>query len=249
VKALLLLKPYLRRLPGYARLRLLYRLTLSPQERSEAWLILSSKPDTFQPYATTSANRYPEFFTFVRDALGDAPDIRLLSFGCSTGEEAFSLRRLFPQADITGIDINPYNIKVANSRRLDDDRMRFICRGSVEEEASASYDAIFAMAVFRHGDLNDGPISCRHRIRFADFNRHATELARVLKPGGFLAFCHANFRFSDPTAGAGFMPARMIGAGGKKQHYYGPGDHLLVDARREDGIFRKRLSDHSSLDV
>ncbi len=211
--------------------------------------MLSSKRDVFQPYATTAANRYPEFFTFVRDALGDGPDIRLLSFGCSTGEEAFSLRRLFAQADITGIDINPYNIKAANSRCPQDDRMRFICRGSVEEEASESYDAIFAMAVFRHGDLNDGPASCRHLIRFADFNRHTTELARVLKPGGFLAFCHANFRFSDTAAAAEFTLARMIETGAKRQPYYGREDRLVAGAPREDGIFRKRPGDPASLNV
>ncbi len=50
----------------------------------------------------TKMDRYPEIFGQVREyfagrGLADSPDLRLLSFGCSTGEEAFSLRRYFPR--------------------------------------------------------------------------------------------------------------------------------------------------------
>jgi hypothetical protein len=43
------------------------------------------------------------------------------------------------------------------------------------------------MAVFRHGDLGgDHPESCSHRITFEAFEATVTDLARCLKPGGYL---------------------------------------------------------------
>jgi len=42
--------------------------------------------------------------------LGDGAGVRLLSFGCSRGEEVFTLRHYFSTAAIKGIDIDPDNV-------------------------------------------------------------------------------------------------------------------------------------------
>src|SRR5882724_9636400 len=67
-------------------------------------------PDRFQPYNHTLLNRYPWLFQFARESLGDTADLRVLSFGCSLGEEVFALRKYFPAAAIKGIDIDRRNI-------------------------------------------------------------------------------------------------------------------------------------------
>jgi len=81
-------------------------------------MVVTRAPELlFQPYSTTRADRYPVIFRFVRDALGDAPSLRLLSFGCSSGEEVWTLRRYFAAAFIKGIDIDPANGNLLISAR------------------------------------------------------------------------------------------------------------------------------------
>ncbi len=109
----------------------------------------------FQVNNCTQGNRYPVLFRLAREKLGDGPALQLLSFGCSTGEEVFTLRKYFPDATIKGIDINPHNISVCEQRLANnpDPKIHFELADSVKREPVAAYDAIFCMAVFRHGDL------------------------------------------------------------------------------------------------
>src|SRR5208282_4382861 len=197
-------KPRLRKLPGYRAVRFVYRLVKSVESRNEALLSLRPPKGLYQPYGTTSADRYPDIFLEVCKLVGEGANVRILSFGCSTGEEAFSLREYFPEANIVGLDINPFNIAVCRFRRLKaaDKKMNFTVAGSTAGEASASYDLVFAMAVFRHGDLNTSPPpqKCGHLLRFAEFEQSVADLARVLKPGGLLVIQYAMFRFGDTRA-------------------------------------------------
>lgn len=192
------LKRLVRALPGSRHLIPLYRFAQGDDAR-HASLWKPPPAGLFQPFATTAVDRYPRLFAFACDRLGDGPDRRILSFGCSTGEEVFSLRRYFPQAQIRGIDINPRNIARAQARlrRLGDPRLSFSIAASATEEGMGSYDAVFAMAVFRHGELGDFRPTCSPLLQFADFEQSLTELAACLKPGGLLFLRHTNFRFQD----------------------------------------------------
>ena len=88
------------------------------QESRNAALLLAAAEGLYQPYGTTSADRYPDIFLAVRKLLEGDASVRILLFGCATGEEVFSLRRYFPEANIAGLDINPLNIAVCRFRRL-----------------------------------------------------------------------------------------------------------------------------------
>jgi SAM-dependent methyltransferase len=235
-------KPRLRKVPGYRVARFFYRLVQGVESRNTALLLLRSPKGLCQPYGTTSNDRYPEVFKYVREQIGDGADARILSFGCSTGEEVFSLRRYFSQATIIGLDINPFNIAVCRFRLLRSvhERIRFTVAGSTAAQTSDCYDAVFAMAVFRHGDLNSSPPppKCDHRIRFVDFERSVTDMARILKPGGLLIIEHAMFRFEDTLVAAEFETILSLKTD-KTAPVYGGNDCLLDEIDSSGVVFRK----------
>ncbi|HYM26055.1 MAG TPA: class I SAM-dependent methyltransferase [Vicinamibacterales bacterium] len=184
----------------YRLLRAVYRCIVDGDLRARKLLQMTRPTNYFQPYTTTTADRYPLVFQFARDQLGDHRSMRILSVGCSTGDEVFSLRRYFPTAAIHGIDINSRNISICRNRveRSGDAGMTFEVADSTRREGSESCAAIFCMAVLRHGDLEavESP-RCDHLIRFADFDRMVCDFARCLKPGGLLFIWQSNFRFCD----------------------------------------------------
>ncbi len=235
-------KPLLRKVPGYRVARFFYRIVHGVESRNAALLLLWPPKGLYQPYGTTSNDRYPEFFKYAREQIGDGTDVRILSVGCSTGEEVFSLRRYFSQATILGLDINPFNIAVCRLRllRSGHKRISFSVAGSTVAQANDSCDAIFAMAVFRHGDLNCSPPpqKCDHRIRFVDFEKSVTDMARILKPGGLLIIQHAMFRFDDTLVAARFRTAITHGTG-ETAPVYSSGDCLVNEVDSFGAVYRK----------
>jgi 2-polyprenyl-3-methyl-5-hydroxy-6-metoxy-1,4-benzoquinol methylase len=236
------MKALLRNAPGAPLWRLLRHMG---DERSlNLALLARDRPaGLFQPEPTTEPNRYPKFFRFVRERLGDGPHLNILSFGCATGEEVFSLRQYFPQARIKGIDINKRNIRRCReslARRGGDPALFFETAGSAALEPKDSYDAIFALAVFRHGGLGDAPPRCDHLIRFCDFDRVAGGLAACLKPGGLLALRYANFRFVETGAAAAFRQIYAASQPGQSATpLYGRDNRLSPHAEPDDGVFEK----------
>jgi 2-polyprenyl-3-methyl-5-hydroxy-6-metoxy-1,4-benzoquinol methylase len=234
------IKTCLRRLPFYGALGTLYRLAFNKTYRHARWLAFRRPENLFQPVSVTRADRYPMIFRFTRTALGDAPSHRLLSFGCSTGEEPLSLRRYFATSFIKGIDISVRNIKIAEKRRAHagDDAMAFATASSTASENTASYDAIFCMAVLRHGDLADAA-RCDPLLRFEDFERTVGDFARCLKPGGLLVLRHSNFRFRDAASSRDFETVLRVRPN-PRTPLFGRDNCRLVGAHDDEVVFRKR---------
>jgi len=243
-------KALLRRLPGFRYLVLLRMFVVGGVQRETAVALVLRPRNLFQPFTTTARDRYPEEFGALREALADTDpaSLRILSFGCASGEELVDLLESFPQARLTGIDVNPLALRAA--RRTvraagGADRVTLVRAGDADGQPQDGYDAVLALAVLRHGDLNSAPATCAPLLTFADFERTVTGLCRTIRPGGLFAIRHANFRFTDCATAADFEPVRtgfdsfsLQGA----TPVYGSADQLLDISARDDGIYRRRSS-------
>lgn len=160
-----------------------------------------------QRYDFTLPDRYPWLFGFASEHLRQRQSMRILSFGCSRGEEVFSLRSYFPTATIKGIDVNPRNIArcLARLRKEQAEGVDFVVAAGTQGEPAEHYDAIFCLAVLVNGDLTrTGAQRSDPEFTFERFERIVTDFARCLKPGGLLLLHTSSFRFCDTTVAAGF---------------------------------------------
>lgn len=240
-----ILRERLKAIPGAVRAVRFLRSWLVPQERALRQIRARFPGQLLQPSIVTEPDRYPEFFAFVAEQLADGPAPRIMSFGCSTGEEVFSLRAQFPDAEIVGLDINPLAIAACERQRAlrpPDPGIRFACTGSSQGEADASFGAIFCMAVLRHGELQASrPASCADILAFAQVERTVSDLARCLKPGGFLVIWNCHFRFADMAASAQFEVVHSSAEGAwANQPLYGSDNQLAPPTAYCEAIFRKK---------
>lgn len=183
------------------------RGVLRPSSGGSDREILGPARGLFQPYSHTLPDRYPWLFEFAARRLADGHDLRILSFGCSRGEEVFTLRKYFASAAIRGLDIDSRNIDRCRARARAERfaGMTFDAAATTQDEPPESYDAIFCLAVLCHGDLTTtGVQRCDHLLRFEDFERIVADFSRCLKPGGLLLLHTTNFRLCDTAAARDF---------------------------------------------
>ena len=161
----------------------------------------------------TLPDRYPDLFGYLRQYLGSRPRPKLLSFGCSTGEEVDTLGRYLPQADILGADINHWCIGQARQRWGAQPRYAFMHSCSAAFEQATDFDAICCLAVFQHPHNRHNPARTTSAWPFAQFEAQLHLLDQKLKPGGLLLIDQCDFNFLDvaPALRARYRPAPWPG--------------------------------------
>jgi trans-aconitate methyltransferase len=117
--------------------------------------------------------------------------LRILSFGCSTGEECVTLADYFPAALIVGADINPLNLLIA--MRRGGDRVRYVYASDRILNWFGGFDALFCMAVLRTPKRDH----IAEHYPFERFAERALYLESLVRPGGLLVIHNATYRFSD----------------------------------------------------
>lgn len=190
-----------RMVPGGMALGRWLRRLANPDLREIARLQAQEAGRLLQPFPDTSEERYPELFDALAKRLAALPNPRILSFGCSSGAEVRALKRRMPGARIVGLDLNRRALAQAMSA---DPQSDYRCAAA--PQAEETFDAILAMAVLRHGQLeSERPETCAAVMPFARFAEVLGRLDMALEQGGWLAIGHAHFRFSDWTGSAGYQ--------------------------------------------
>lgn len=219
----------------------LLRRTFVPSLRATYRLQKEAAGQLLQPFPDTSHDRHPALFAFARDRLRNVPAPAILCFGCSTGEEAFTLAEYIPNAQIDAVDINPRSIRIArrSAGRRGAGKITFTLAGS-PPAGPQRYDAIFCLSVLRHGDLARlVPQNCAAILPFRRFAETIEALDASLLPGGILYLWGSNFRFED-TAQAGRYEA--VAVPDMVPHvgpFYGPDDRLIEGGANVQFAFRK----------
>lgn len=174
---------------------------------SNEWIVRKNKilklfrklySDQHQLTSTTFENRYPELFEESRKALTDFVDkeTAILSFGCSTGEECFSLRKYFIDSTIIGADINRRNLVKANKKN-NDSKIHFIYSSEENIRNEGPYHVIFCLSVLCRWEDTKNLDNCEKIYPFSKFQDTVTMLSDKLLPGGLLVIYNSNFAFED----------------------------------------------------
>ncbi|MGA7372256.1 MAG: hypothetical protein WBW37_06525 [Methyloceanibacter sp.] len=192
-----------------------------------AWLI----PGCHQVPNKTAFNRYPEIFTAAALAVGPGA-LRILSFGCSTGEECVTLANYFPAALIIGTDINPLNLLKATKYR--NDRIRFVYAIDRRLTWFGGFDAVFCMAVPRTSKRDH----IAEHYPFERFEERALFLESLVKPGGVLVIHNATYRFSNTSYRCAY---ETIPVAADYDKVYLPDG--ITEAKPDGCIFRKLKPD------
>ena len=177
--------------------------------RHEIVTKLTARNQLHQLSNETAPDRYPAIFRACANHFSAADAIKVLSFGCSTGEEVFSLRQYLPHAELVGVDINRRNIRTCRSRPEKDDRMSFYRSDGTDIPDPGLYDAIFCMAVLQRTQNRDPETADSSAVYpFARFDAQVETLDRLLVPGGLFAIHHSDYRFEDASVARRYLPLR-----------------------------------------
>jgi len=144
-------------------------------------------------------------FSQCEAALKHIANPHIISFGCSTGEEVFSLAEYMPHAKITGVDINKWCLKQCNKQNKNKN-LSFINRVSQEYDKLDNVDALFCLAVFQRSENRvNNLIKIDKGLTFQRFEKEMSILDKKLKVGGLLFLDHCDFRFEDTVTASNYQ--------------------------------------------
>ena len=154
-----------------------------------------SQNGLLQSAPTTQLNRHPDIFEALGARFKDEP-IRLLSFGCSTGEECQSLSTYLPNATIIGVDVNKKSIEKAKSK-FASEKLSFYHIEAKSLHTLGKFDVITAISVLCRYPESKLIQNIDSVFPFSIFEMSVGYLDQVLNPKGYLFIRSSNFRFME----------------------------------------------------
>jgi len=175
------------------------RIITDSNYRNTFFLKLFKHDSIHQTTTYTSLDRYPDIFNATRECYKDAPNIKILSYGCSTGEELITLKEYFPTATIVGADVNKYCLKQAGIKTGNFNPI-LIYSNEYNIKSHGPYDIIFCMAVLQRTPhmVSDSKMNnIKHLYPFEKFNNQLEKLDTNLKQNGLLVVANSQYLFSS----------------------------------------------------
>lgn len=116
----------------------------------------------------------------IQEKVKIAPD-HILDLGCGAAMSTLELQKLYPDAQITGIDLSPYFLAVAKYRGEQAQKNINWVHGAAETTGlpDSSFDLVSACLMF-------------HELPTTAANAILEEAHRLLRPGGYLAIMDMN---------------------------------------------------------
>ena len=108
------------------------------------------------------------------------PPTQILDIGCSVGMSTFAMQAVYPAAHLTGVDLSPYFLSVANYRTPPASQIDWVhAAGESTGLPAASYDLVSLFLI-----CHELPQTATREIFI--------EAKRLLKPGGHIAIMDMN---------------------------------------------------------
>lgn len=211
------------------------------QARAVVFTKLFRGKDLHQSTPATGMNRFPVIFSGCRDYFQGNPMIRILSFGCSTGEEVFTLRQYFPDATIVGAEINPHSLEICRQKPRDEN-MVFIESTPENIQKNGPYDAIFCMAVFQRTPqriAEKGITDLKRIYPFSKFEREIAALDKTLKPSGLMVVHFSQYDFMETAASKHYRAWGDFHQDGYSSPIFDKESRRITEYTRRSSVFVK----------
>lgn len=188
----------------------IFKLFIDDRLRAEYFAKIKKNKLHYQVSTFTQNNRYPLIFEQCTKYLRFFAMPKILSFGCSTGEEVKTLNDYMPHATIIGVDINEWCINQCRKNNTSPFHF-FYSRISKEFENLQDLDAIFCMAVFQRTENRVNKNNTKAiGFSFEQFEREIILLDSKLKLKGLFIIDNADFNFMDTLVANRYTPLNFI---------------------------------------
>lgn len=236
LKALVRTKMKAARKSGMLWVRLLdlARRVATAEGRGVIWTLIVHNGEVHQTTAYTCEERYPKLFDLAAALAPNAS--RILSFGCSTGEELVALRRRFSGAEIFGAEINRRSRQLAARRLTNDMRMTVV----EPQNVAGTFDLVFALSVFQREPHKVEEMAVQDltaHYPFERFDRAVNELGRRVRANGLFCLMNAQYRFEDSSI---FYLFDVIQSSPQMEHPFFGRDGRRLGHISAHTVFRKR---------
>ena len=189
----------------YLKLGSLIKFIFDSRYRSEHISLKNFSGSQHQQSTRTKLDRYPRLFEICSEYFSGHEKPKLLSFGCSTGEEVFSIGQYLPIAKIIGVDINEWCVNQC-SIKYNNPNFSFLHSLSDEFEGQNDFDAIFCLAVLQDTERNKALTVTERNYTFNSFEETVTSLDKKLTTGGLLIIDNTDFNLLDTEVGQKYTP-------------------------------------------
>lgn len=144
-------------------------------------------------YGKTWGNRHPIIFSKCREIANNPK--KILSFGCSTGEECVTLEKYFPKSTILGVDINEERLNTAIKNKKSN-KINYLNYNDFKKNF-LYFDIIFCMSVLCKWPETEELDNCASVYKFKDFEKEIVFLIKKLNKNGIIVIFNSSFFFEE----------------------------------------------------